>query len=395
MADSWRAIRRLAAGACALALGCWTALPASAQSLGRSLEQVRAGLDRAVRPPLEIIWLQSEIQADMWRTPVLARALQDCTQPGAPREGCAVSVRGAWHYSFDAAGGVRPEPIVISSLDVPGAAFAKGRLNLSGNGRVFLVTSGARGSEALAAAPGGAILLAAGSTVQLVDAAYPSIQIEVKAPQDQPLFLGNLAAAEIGRIFALLLPRGVQSASAADVLQEGTVALRARDTIARVEVASAARIPRMPVALVEERETGTPPPEPQAILVLDTMPVALAEAAAFQAPKRSTGESLLVLDVMPAAVAQRPEKPAETLAEASDILVLDSMPVAVAQPAGQAVRPQAEILIAAAPAPGATPALSPDLARLRAEVEAEIARDNERLAQSLQNRSGRHFRFGT
>lgn len=334
-------------------LACLSCAPSGAQSFGPAIDRPRAGLDRAGRLPLEIIWLQSEIQADMWRAPALAAALQGCARPGAPREGCAVSVRSAWRYSFDAGAGVQPAPIVISSLAVAGAPFAKGGLNLSGSGRVYLVTSDS-GNTAVKP-PAGVILLAAGSTVQLVDTAYPSIQIEVSAPPDRPLFLGNLAAAEIGRIFALLVPKAALSASAADVLETGRVALRARDSVSDAQVAQA------PPATAIEKPAS--------------MPVALAERI-DPTPRKTDG--------------------------LEPILVLDSMPVAIADAIGPANRPAAhpaaprkEIVIASAPAPGAIPALSSELSKLRAEVEAEIARDNARMAEALQGHGARRFRFGS
>ena len=395
--------RRLASGAhrarwVAAAFACFFCAPAGAQSFGQAIDEVRVGLDRAARLPLEIIWLQSEIQADMWRAPALANALQGCTRTGAPREGCAVSVRSAWRYSFDAGAGVQPAPIVISSLAVAGAPFAKGRLNLSGSGRVFLVTSDA--SDAAVKAPAGVILLAAGSTVQLVDAAYPSIQIEVSAPQDRPVFLGNLAAAEIGRIFALLVPRRTLSASAADLLETGRVALRARESASEMQVALAPPVTAiekpasMPVALAERIDAAPRKTDDRApILILDTMPVALLQPLHAAAPVEQAS-TLLVLDGMPAAIRDAASEPAQVVAEVDDILVLDSMPAAVAAPEKPAVA-RKEIVIASAPAPGAMPALSPELAKLRAEVEAEIARDNARMAEALQGRSARHYRFGS
>ena len=399
--------RRLASGAhrarwVAAAFVCFFCAPAGAQSFGQAVDQARVGLDRTTRLPLEIIWLQSEIQADMWRAPALANALQGCTRTGAPREGCAVSVRSAWRYSFDAGAGAQPAPIVISSLAVAGAPFAKGRLNLSGSGRVFLVTSDT--GDAAVKAPAGVILLAAGSTVQLVDAAYPSIQIEVSAPQDRPLFLGNLAAAEVGRIFALLMPRTVQSASAADVLPLGRIALRTREARDDMQVALAAPAtqaepaPRMPVALAEplDRVTATTAPQDLPILVLDTMPVAAAEPIRSAAAPVEETSALLVLDGMPAAIREAASEPAPIVADAKDILILDSMPAAlVAKAAEKRAEPRKEILIASTPAPGAIPALSSELSKLRAEVEAEIARDNARMAEALQGHGSRHFRFGS
>jgi hypothetical protein len=132
------------------------------------------------------------------------------------------------------------------------------------------------------------------------------------------------------------------------------------------------------------------------VVLLDTMPVAIAELATFTPTPAAEQKDVLILDVMPSAIARR-EEPVAVLADAGEVLLLDAMPAAV-QPAPEkpvvAEKPAAPILVAAAPARGATPALSGDLARLRAEVEAEVARDNARLARQLQA-PAKTFRFGT
>ena len=95
--------RKFAINACAAAVGCALSLGALGQSAERFADQnFQGGLNRAVRQPLEIIWLQSEIQADMWRHPYLAGSIQGCDKAGSPKEGCAVSVRSSWRYTFDA-----------------------------------------------------------------------------------------------------------------------------------------------------------------------------------------------------------------------------------------------------------------------------------------------------
>ncbi|MBV8032715.1 MAG: hypothetical protein JO035_14480 [Betaproteobacteria bacterium] len=251
--------KRATAAAVMAALGMLASAQAYAQSADRLADQlVRGGLERGMRLPLEIIWLQSEIQADMWRNPTLAATLQGCATAGSPREGCAVSVRSAWRYTFDSASSVRPTPIVVSSLKIPDAPFGSGRLNLSGSGRVFLVTSPAEHGQGVMRPPSGAVVLAAGSTVQLIDAAYPSIQIEVKAPPNEPLFLGNLAAAEIGRIFSLLVPPGAPSAKTASVLGDGKVALRGGAEQAPERIAVASLDPAAISARMEAPVTSRP-----------------------------------------------------------------------------------------------------------------------------------------
>ena len=475
---------KLALRACAAAVGCAFAFGAGAQSLGQPLEQIQAGLDRGVRLPLEIIWLQSEIQAEMWRAPALAHALQACAKTGAPKEGCAVSVRSAWRYSFDASSAVRTAPIVISSLGLADAPFAKGRLNLSGSGRVFLVTSPGERSGTAVRPPSGVILLAAGSTVQLVDAAYPSIQIEVKAPADQPLFLGNLADAEIGKIFALLVQPTIASASAADVLQEGKVALRVSPAdplmVASIDLRAVSGklevpIPDLPraarivpdfstevsfdqdftaLAAVMEWPSARPATiEAFAVASVDlsglsghfelpisdlAKPVRLVPAISFdqdfgalaavvESPSALPAkiEPFTVASIDLSALSGRFEMPVHGLARlsrkapAAIVLDQDFSPLASAIESPSALPAKVQPLALAAidltgisgnfempvhaiarlPQPPAVQSAaakpSTDLARMRAEVEAEIARENERVAQLMHGRATKPFRFGT
>ena len=432
-------IRTLAG--CAAAIGCVVAPALQAQTRAIALEQVQVGLERATRLPLEIVRLQADIQADMWKDPALAQLMPDCSRLGAPKEGCSLA-----------------------------------RFQVTGAGKVFLVASPEASSSDLLPVPAGRLVLAPGSTVQLVAAGFPSIQIEIRAPADRPLYLGELASSEVGRILSLLVPQAGLSASAADVLPQGKIALRARSSPAltqiavakpaesapvtmpaavkntsreqslplatasdvllldnmpravaeRVEVASIAPVSTgqplildtMPVAVAQPTEPAGQIAEAKDVLELDAMPRAFAERIEIGPIATAPTGPLIILDTMPVAVAA-PAEPRAEVAEAKDILVLDTMPVAVAAAAEApavvaeakevimldampaAVRAPVEkpvlapVLVAAAPAPGATPALSGDLARLRAEVDAEVARENARFARQLQASPAKAFRFGT
>ena len=492
--------KSFAINVCAAAVGCAFSFGASAQAVTTFQTGIQSGLDRAVKNPLEIIWLQSEVQEDMWRSPALAHALQGCGKLGTPKEGCGVSVRSAMRYSFDANSAVRTAPIVISSLSIPNAPFTAGRLNLSGSGRVYLITSQAPASPAVRP-PAGAVLLAAGSTVHLVDAYFPSIQIEVKAPDDQPLFLGNLAESDVTKVVAMLVKQpGIVSASAVEYTRTGQVALRAAPTgFQNIQLASAtstlpATVARAePIALdltglagrieVREAEKRALPassfkvasidatfaarmPELAAVVPMDysalagtlrlpakeiarpgkvdfqnqaltrlpaPVEVAIAVASvdlsglagklhlpirevARSAPVEVLNQDLARLPVpvevaiaaapidlsslaagkldlssarasaQPAAVALTSQNPGVLVS------VMERIATQTAAPQVAQAKIQAPIQLAmAAPAVAA----SGDIAKMRAEIEAEIARERDRLAQSLQGRASRTFRFGT
>lgn len=448
-------------GACAAAVGCAFSVGASAQSLeakGRALLDGRAssaamnavhgGTDRAIRPPLEVIWLQADVHDKMWRDPSLAHVLQGCTRTGAPKEGCAVTVRSAWRYTFDANSAVRPAAIVVSSPHLRQAPSGAARLNLTGSGRVYIVTPHESGTGALRP-PSGAILLAAGTAVQLVDVAYPSIQVEIKAPDNEGLFLGNLAESDVTKVVALLVKQpGLLSASAASVLGDGKVALHAPATgaesiqlaaIAPAKVAAefepalssvasvdlsalagnidmpargVARVTEEPVLdrdftpLAAALEKSDPLPVPMTIASIDLsamkgwmeMPVRdLARVAAPPQPVQARDVALVA-----AALERATPLPVVFAIASADFSATAGtleMPAPVTPSTAPVPLPPARAEPAPAPVQVAmaspVPAGSADLARMRAEVEAEIARERERMAQALQGRSAPRFRFGT
>jgi hypothetical protein len=57
-----------------------------------------------------------------------------------------------------------------------------------------------------------------------------------------------------------------------------------------------------------------------------------------------------------------------------------------------AIAPKPIVVAVTAPAPSAS---GSDIARMRAEIEAEVARENARLAQTLKAPGGKRFSFGT
>ena len=324
------------------AIGSAVALGAIAQTIP---DQVQAGLERAIKTPTEILWLRDEILAELWRrNPQIADNYGACTEPGAAKKGCTIGERPAWRYA----------------LGSGSAADSRFRPLTSG---VYLVAPQAD-NAALIRAPSGEIVLAAGASVQLIDAAYPGIRIELSAPPDQPLPLGNLSAAEAGRVFALLArPPGMTSANAASALGGGRVAFKS---------------PAGDAKLVAARQI-----EPLALkpVVTLTAPVAIAAMASAPPAARPT-EFHGTIDVSRAqiaAVAMTPPLP-RSVEFRGAIDVSRVMTGEHARLMAQAGAKRAAELVAHA----RPPVVDPDLARLRAEVEAEIERDRARIASAQQ-----------
>ncbi len=194
--------------ACAAAVCGAFALAAVAQEATR-LRQAEVGLERATQVPHEIVWLRDEVLAEIWRqNPGLGQALRSCATGALGKEACAVGAKPPSRNAF-------------------GAGWFAGAGSRAVGGGVFLVAPRAQGA-ALVRVPSGEILLAAGSSVQLVDAAFPDIRIELRAPDDRALPLGNLVTAEPGKVFGLLArPAEAVSASAASFIDGGRVALKA------------------------------------------------------------------------------------------------------------------------------------------------------------------------
>jgi hypothetical protein len=218
--------RKVALQTCAAAVLGAFSLGALGQLESAYHQGVLAALDRAVKTPLEIVWLRAAAENEMWNKLAMVEAVQRCGKLGSPKEGCAVLGRTAFRYVF---GGNSPATdgaarLIVSSLNLPGASFSSGRLSLSGSGRIYVITPE---PDASGAKPGsGAIVLAAGTSVQLVDVAYPAIQVELKAPAHETLLLGSLVGTDLSKALALLVGKPGTSASEASVDDAGRVALR-------------------------------------------------------------------------------------------------------------------------------------------------------------------------
>ncbi len=321
-----------------------------------ALQQVRVALDRALGTPMEIVWLREELLAQLWReNPALAQRSAACAAPGGLREGCVIGSRPAQRYHLGAG---------------------------SPAGRGIYIVAPRAGYSGLARAPGGELVLAAGGAVQLVDGAYPDIRIEIRAPADRPLPLGNLVSADIHRLAALL----AQPQAPRVPVQKRTL------------VASAAPLPdidqRTRVAVRANGEGNA------ADVVLYAPAVEKSEAATFvplpdldqrtHVAVSANGEGNGTEVVLYAPVAEK-----IIVASMAALPDIDQLTRAVVQANGEGNG--IEVVVYAAPAAATVPvalAAPSDIARLRAEIEAEIERERARVAALLKPQTApRRFAF--
>jgi hypothetical protein len=404
----------------------------------RGYNQIQAGLDRSQRAPLEAVWLRAEVLEDMWhKNPALSQVFQGCDKANA-KQGCMVSGRTFWRFTLAPtlnafAPGLSAQAYRASPPDAEALPPAGG---------VYLVAStGAIGQK------GGSVLLAAGATAQLVDTAYPSILIELKAPDDQPLLLGSLAASDIGKALALLT-RQPGSARVASVGDGGRVSLQKTVVASTADTPTLPAQPKpakpdfsgdfstlvaaleMPTALMKREAPRVQEMDFNAVAALDVAPrpdfsgdftllVAAIELPVVLVKRDATriqemdSKAVAALDVAPkpdfkgdftALVAALEMPVALAKREAPRVQEMDSIAIAALDVAPKAIEPEARPIVIAAIAAkpisvvvDVAPASSAnaDVARMRAEIEAEVARERERMAQSLQNRGNKRFSFGT
>ena len=115
----------------------------------------------------------------------------------------------------------------FSAQGAAGKVENQGSITTGRGGQVYLVAPNVENSGIIST-PGGAVMLAAGHSVQLVDAANPALQVVVSAPADSALNLGQVVAqgGRIGMFGALVNQRGVASADSAVLGENGKVLLR-------------------------------------------------------------------------------------------------------------------------------------------------------------------------
>ncbi len=110
----------------------------------------------------------------------------------------------------------------------PGVVRNEGTIATPGGGKVFLIAPNVE-NTGIVSAPDGEVVLAAGRSVQLVDASDPNLQVLVSAPADQALNLGQVIAqgGRIGIYGALVNQRGLVNADSAVVGADGRIVLKA------------------------------------------------------------------------------------------------------------------------------------------------------------------------
>lgn len=104
----------------------------------------------------------------------------------------------------------------------------QGNISTAAGGKVFLIASNVDNSGIITT-PQGQVVLAAGHTVQLADAANPALHVVVAAPEHQSVNLGQVIAqgGKVGIYGALVRQRGVVNADSAQLGEGGKIVLRA------------------------------------------------------------------------------------------------------------------------------------------------------------------------
>lgn len=232
--------QRLCAAAVCAAFGAgamWSAGALAQSALDRAVSTgFLAGLDRAMKTPLEIVWLRAAADEALWKQ--------------AEFSGTKPIGRTAWRYVFGGSAQYSPPPnevarLVVSTLNLPQGSLAAGRLDLRGTGRLYIVTPETAAPEKRSAsAPDKvAMILAAGSTLTVNDALSPSIHVEIKAPETEPMLLGNLAASDLGKALALFVKPGGANALEASIDLDGKVALHGAGTVQLAALLPSADLP--------------------------------------------------------------------------------------------------------------------------------------------------------
>ncbi len=140
--------------------------------------------------------------------------------------------------------------LVASTLNLSNADFAAGRLRFTetpgagsitnqgsistpGGGQVYLIAPDIQ-NTGIITSPKGEVILAAGRTVELVDAGTPNLRIEITAPDTQAVNIGQIVASsgKIGIYAGLIKNSGEVRADGVVVGQNGEILLKATNRVA-------------------------------------------------------------------------------------------------------------------------------------------------------------------
>ena len=114
-----------------------------------------------------------------------------------------------------------------------GSVVNHGNITTPGGGMVYLVGRDVQNSGIIRS-PQGEILLAAGNSVELVDAQMPEVRVQVTAPDNRSVNLGQLIAegGRIGMYGSLVRHAGVVNANSAVMGENGRIVFRATKDVA-------------------------------------------------------------------------------------------------------------------------------------------------------------------
>jgi filamentous hemagglutinin family protein len=114
--------------------------------------------------------------------------------------------------------------------EVPGAGSIvnQGAINAASGGQVYLVGPAVTNSGVITS-PKGEVILAAGNSVELVDPGTPNLRVEITAPDNQAINLGQIIAdsGRVGIYAGLINHTGTIRADSAVVTEDGRIVLKA------------------------------------------------------------------------------------------------------------------------------------------------------------------------
>ncbi len=138
-----------------------------------------------------------------------------------------------------------------------GAVINEGAITTPSGGQVYLVGASVE-NRGLIKSPQGEVVLAAGKSVELVDPGTPNLRVEVTAPDNAAVNLGQIAAdaGRVGIYAGLITQGGTIQANSAQVTEDGRIVLKATQS-ATLEAGSvtAANGPRGGSVTVESGDT--------------------------------------------------------------------------------------------------------------------------------------------